>query len=169
MLPVVLFFLDLPNGAFASLGQEEVGKIEEKGAVADKGFDKELGFRELDGAAYDPDRRALYEGKTIRLKGQYVPSGNDRIFSLVRFKMNCCAADAVPLSAVIMVDPESKEVPPTASLQGQWVDVTGQVQFRTRERNGREEWVTVIMVRPDKDHPLSNLIVPTKPDSRPFI
>jgi hypothetical protein len=170
MLPVVLFFLGLPNEGFRSLEAADVQGLDQKAdQVADKGFDPELGFRELEGAAYSQERRDLYEGKTVRLKGQFAPSGNDRMFSLVRFKINCCAADAIPLSAVIMIDPESKDHVNTSQYQGRWVEVTGQVQFRTRERNGREEWVTVIMVRPDKDHPLSELIALTPPDARPFI
>jgi hypothetical protein len=170
MLPVVLFFLNLPNEGFRTLDAADVGGLDQKKEqVADKGFDPELGFRELEGAAYSEDRRSLYEGKTVRLKGQFAPSGNDRMFSLVRFKINCCAADAIPLSAVIMIDPDSKETVNPAQYAGRWVEVTGQVQFRSREKNGREEWVTVIMVRPDKDHPLSSLIVPTPPDARPFV
>jgi hypothetical protein len=169
MLPVVvLFFPGLPNGF--SVGGADVQGVDQKAEqVADKGFDPELGFRELEGAAYSQERRDLYEGKTVRLKGQFAPSGNDRMFSLVRFKINCCAADAIPLSAVIMIDPDSKETLNPAQYAGRWVEVTGQVQFRSREKNGREEWVTVIMVRPDKDHPLSSLIVPTPPDARPFV
>jgi hypothetical protein len=170
MLPVVLFFLGLPNEGFRSLEAADVkGLDQKKEDVADKGFDPELGFRELEGAAYSQERRDLYEGKTVRLKGQFAPSGNDRMFSLVRFKINCCAADAIPLSAVIMIDPDTQEQLNPAQYQGKWVEVTGQVQFRTRQKNDREEWVTVIMVHPDKEHPLADLIVPTPPDNRPFI
>ena len=170
MLPVVLFFLGLPNEGFRSLEAADVkGLDQKKEQVAEKPFNPELGFRELEGAAYSQERRDLYEGKTVKLKGQFAPSGNDRMFSLVRFKINCCAADAIPLSAVIMIDPDAKEKLDPAQSQGHWVEVTGQVQFRTRQKNGREEWVTVIMVRPDKDHSLPSLIVPTPPDTRPFI
>jgi hypothetical protein len=170
MLPVVLFFLNLPNEGFRTLEAADVqGLDQNKEKVADKGFDPELGFRELEGAAYSQERRDYFEGKTVRLKGQFAPTGSDRMFSLVRFKINCCAADAIPLSAVIMIDPDSKEQLNPAQYVGRWVEVTGQVQFRTREKNGREEWVTVIVVKPDEDHPLSRLIVPTPPDTRPFV
>jgi hypothetical protein len=171
LLPVILFFLNQPNQGFI-LGKEDVGDVKGGvGKVEDKGFDPELGYRELEGAAYSPERRALYEGRTVRLKGQFAGGGSDRLFSLVRFKMNCCAADAVPLSAVIMIDPDAKEHLNTPMMQGRWVEVTGQVQFRTRERNGREEWVTVIYVKPDpgQGKALTDLVKTIPPDPQPFL
>jgi hypothetical protein len=175
LLPIVLYFLGLPNEGFSIGGQQsiEVGQFDDV-ATAERskgleGFGGELSFRELEGAAYSPERRSLYEGKTYKLKGQFAPSGNDSMFTLVRFKINCCAADAVPVPAVIMIDPSSKEKLDVAAYQGKWVEVTGQVQFRTRKLGGREEWVTVVVVRPDEKHPLSKLIEPTEPDRSPFI
>lgn len=171
LLPVILFFLNQPNQGFI-LGKEDVGDVKGgSGKVEDKGFAPELGYRELEGAAYAPDRRRQYEGLTIRLKGQFAGSGSDRLFSLVRFKMNCCAADAVPLSAVIMIDPETKEHLNPGQMQGHWVEVTGQVQFRKRERNGQEEWVTVIYVKPDpeKGKTLDDLVKIIPPDPNPYL
>jgi hypothetical protein len=173
LLPIVLYFLDLPRRDDMSVGAQEIGQIE-GGFERSKGLGQdgpvsELSFRELDGAAYSPERRSLYEGKTYKLKGQFAPGGSDTVFTLVRMKMNCCAADAVPVPAVIMIDPNAKEKLDVAAYQGKWVEVTGQVQFRTRKLAGREEWVTVVMVRPDETHPLSQLVEPTEPDRSPFI
>ena len=172
LLPIVLFFLNLPNEGFQALGQEDAGNLGGvKAQVEDKGFGGELDYRELEGASYSPERRAMYEGKTYKLKGQFRPSGNDRVFSLVRFKISCCAADAVPLSAWIVLDPTSGDKINPATYQGKWVEVTGQVQFQTREHNGNEEWVTVILLRPDKEHPLGDLIrvLPKNEEPPPFI
>jgi hypothetical protein len=175
LLPIVLYFLGLPDSGFA-VGQQDIDPSqfgpesgERSRGFKDKGFGGELSFRELEGAAFSPERRSLYEGRTYKLKGQFAPSGNDTMFTLVRFKINCCAADAVPVPAIIMIDPASKERLDVASYQGKWVEVTGQVQFRTRKLGGREEWVTVVMVRPDDEHPLNSLVVPTDPDRSPFI
>jgi hypothetical protein len=175
LLPIVLYFLGLPDNGFA-VGEQTIDPSQFSTAdgersrdLKDKGFGGELSFRELEGAAYSPERRSLYEGKTYKLKGQFAPSGNDTMFTLVRFKINCCAADAVPVPAIIMIDPTSKEKLDVAAYQGKWVEVTGQVQFRTRKVAGREEWVTVVMVRPDKKYPLNSLIVQTEPDRSPFI
>jgi hypothetical protein len=162
MIPVVLFFLNLPNEGFRVLDRADAKDLDaSKREVEDKGFIGELGFTELAGAVNDPDRRKLYEGSTVTIKGQVSPSPNDHIFSLVRFKMRCCAADAVPLDAFIMIDPDTPaqqfDVTPD-KLQGKWVEVRGQVQFRTRQRNGQPEAVAVIFVRPGKDRKLSELV-----------
>jgi hypothetical protein len=159
-VPVVLFFLNLPNEGFKTLGPVSAAGLEggQAQVVEDKGDYGELSFQELEGAVYSPERRGLYEGKIVTLKGQFAPSGNDRIFSLVRFKMRCCAADAVPLNAFIMIDADSAERISPAALQGQWVEVKGQVQFRERERNGQKEPVAVIFIRPDEKHKLKDLV-----------
>lgn len=170
LLPVVLFFLGLPNEGFQIVAAEDVGDIHgATGPVkANSAPPVALGFLELTGAAYSPDRRALYEGKNVRLKGAFQSARSDRYFSLVRMKITCCAADAIPLPVVIMIDPASKEHINPASYQGKWVEVTGQVQFRTRTRNGQEDWTTVVLIRPDKDHPLKELIALVPPDNSPL-
>jgi hypothetical protein len=175
-VPIVLFFLGLPRTDDAmSVGAQEIGQIEgsfeRARGLADDGPVTELSFRELEGAAYSPERRSLYEGKTYKLKGKFspAPNGDPNLFTLVRMKMNCCAADAVPLNAVIMVDPSSKGKLNPAEYQNRWVEVTGEVQFRRRSLNGREEWVTVMLVRPDDKHALEDLVRPTNPDNNPYV
>ena len=108
-----------------------------------------------------------YEGRTIQIRGQLSPTGNDSIFKLVRYKINCCAADAIPLNAVIMIDPASKEKLQTAEMQGKWLLVTGQIQFR--KRKDRDEYVTTIFVRPTKKHPLSERVKVVPAESNPYI
>jgi hypothetical protein len=173
LFPIMLFFLNLPNEGFAyvPLTKLNTADLSSLKAVEDKGaLGHELTFKELDGVAYNPDRRAAYEGKTVDLKGQFVGSGNDRVFRLVRLKINCCAADAIPLNAVIIVepkDPNSKEKLSAESLQMKWVRVTGQVQFQSRNQGGKEEWMTLILVRPDEQHPLKDMVVEIPPSERP--
>jgi hypothetical protein len=170
LLPVVLFFLDLPNECFSSTfggGQPSIdvsaeNKVEDKDVAV-----TELSFKELQSAAYDPEKRQAYEGRTVQIRGQLAPSGNDTFFRLVRYKINCCAADAIPLDAVILIDPASKERLQTAEMRGKWVLVTGQVQFR--KRKDREEYATVIFVRPTKEHALAELIQTVTPDNNPYI
>ncbi len=101
-----------------------------------------LGFKELDKAALSAFTRQAYEGMTVRLRGQYVPR-MEKAFSLIRVKINCCAADAVPINVVIALDPQSKET--VTDLQSmQWIEVTGQVTFH--KRKDREEYVPVLQV-----------------------
>lgn len=172
LFPIMLFFLNLPNEGFAyvPLAQLNTADLASLRTVEDKGaLGHELTFKELDGVAYNPDRRAAYEGKTVDLKGQFV-GHDERVFRLVRLKINCCAADAIPLNAVIIVEPKapnSKEKLPSESLQMKWVRVTGQIQFQSRKQGNQEEWMTLIIVRPDEQKTLKDLVVEIPPSERP--
>jgi uncharacterized membrane protein YcgQ (UPF0703/DUF1980 family) len=117
-----------------------------------------------------PELRAAYEGKTVDLKGQFVKSDNGCIFRLVRLKLNCCAADAIPMTAIIIVEPKDrsrKETLPSERLQMKWVRVTGQLQFQARTQGGREEWMALLIVRPDEKHLLKDLVTELLPNERP--
>jgi hypothetical protein len=170
LLPVVLYFLNLPNEGFALAGNKGVklGEIAgDIGALADKGADYQVGFLELERASYTPESRRYYEGKTVELIGQYAPGPSEQTFGLVRYKMNCCAADAIPLSALTMLDPKSPEKLP-AGLQGKWVKVQGQVQFRER-RDRLGVYQTVVLVQPTPERPLHKLVEPIGQPDSPFL
>jgi hypothetical protein len=159
LLPVMLYFLGLPdNKGYGELRADTVDpstiQLEEV-APNEDGEVREVSFQELTGLAYSPDKRKGYSGKMFRLKGQFVPSPyGDRVFSLVRMRMSCCAADAVPVEADILVDPQSKDVPNGAALHMRWVEVKGQLRFVSRQVGNREEWRTVLLVRPSEKEPL---------------
>jgi hypothetical protein len=165
MLPVVLYFLNLPNQGFSAtylkglgVADVEAGKFE---LVEGEKVDViPLEFKELERAAYTPATRQGYEGKYASIKGQFMPGNSDKMFSLYRFKMTCCAADAVPLNVLIMLDPNSVET--ISDLKPlDWVDVTGKIQFR--KRKDREEYVSVLLV-PSRDK-----IRATNPDPNPYL
>jgi hypothetical protein len=119
-----------------------------------------LEFNALQGAAYTPASRQYYAGKIVQLVGQYSPGRNDRTFTLVRFKMTCCAADARPLPVMIMLDPQSPEN--LSHLKAlEWVKVTGRIEFM--RRTDRDEYVTVLIVASPKD------IQGTDPPSNPYL
>jgi uncharacterized protein DUF1980 len=110
-----------------------------------------LGFKTLESAARDEDSRGEWDGKWITVKGQFAPNrNNDHQFSLVRFQIRCCGADAVRLN-VPMVCKES--------LNGikaeEWVNVTGRIRF---QKNGGDSYITVLLV------PNRQAIAPTGPD-----
>jgi uncharacterized membrane protein YcgQ (UPF0703/DUF1980 family) len=165
MLPVVLYFLNLPNSGFSSTYYERGMKVGVEAGTFDvvqgeKVDVVNLEFKELERAAYTPASRQGYEGKFARIKGQFMPSGSDKMFSLVRFKITCCAADAVPLNVVIMLNPESPEsISDIKALQ--WVNVTGKIQFR--KRKDREEYVSVLLV------PSREQIQSAVADSNPYV
>jgi hypothetical protein len=151
-------------------------------SVAAQNRDRPIGvsFAELQNAAATEDTRNFYEGKTIQVKGEYLP-GNDRMFTLVRYKMNCCARDAVPLSAIILIDPQSEQTLKKprdyqTALRGKWVDITGQCQFQQRADQAGA-WTTLIVLKPDAEHPLFDesgkddraLIKATQPDASYYL
>src|SRR5262249_49431221 len=108
----------------------------------------------------------FYEGKTVRVKGEYLPR-NEQMFSLVRYKINCCAADKVALDAVILVDPKSGAKVP-GGLDGKWLEVEGQLQFQQMP-DRPDAWITLIVVRPTEQRPIGELIKETAKDANYFL
>jgi len=151
LLPIVLYFLNLPNQGFSSnyLGQHLSAIELEDSAVKTltrKGQGVEqLGFKDLELAASQPAYRKDLEGKIGVLRGQYVPGNTDNTARLARFKITCCAADAIPLNATI-VSPDRL----TGYFKpGDWVEVTGQIQFR--KRKDRDEYLPVLQIESRHD------------------
>lgn len=163
LLPITFFFLGLPNERGFSadrLARADTGRDLENSNLLDMQARGDgviqLGFKELEQVAYLPERRAELEGKVGMLKGQYLPGKTPTACRLVRMKMTCCAADAIPLN-VRIVSPQ-----PFANLKpGQWVQVTGQIQFRKLE--GVDEYKPVLQLKALPD------IVPIEPETNPFL
>ena len=108
--------------------------LQNKGAVYVKSF------QELEMARFSTDSRNYFEGKTCTLKGMLWPL-SDKEFTLFRMKMACCRADAVPLK-IHIVSPELL----AADLQARdWVEVTGEIQFR--QVPGKAEYLTVMQLQ----------------------
>jgi hypothetical protein len=163
LFPVTLFFLNLPNGYSDPDHLERISSsavLENIEMRPDsKGREGEvvnLGFKELEQAAYLPDRRDDLEGKTTTLKGQYLPGRAATTFRLVREKMTCCYADAITLD-VHIISPQ----PLTDLKKGQWLAVTGQIQFRKVE--GSDQYKPVLQLRSAKD------VVPIPPEPNPYL
>ncbi len=117
-----------------------------------------LGFKDLERAAFSAATRQAFEGMTVRLRGQFVPR-TPKAFSLIRVKINCCAADAIPLNVVITLDPSSPDNVSDIERMA-WVEVVGTVTFS--KRPDRDEYVPVLMV-----HSRAEGIKPTAPE--PFL
>jgi hypothetical protein len=125
----------------------------------------EVSFLRLESAATNAQLQQYYEGKLVRMSGRF--SGNARVFTLLRYKMNCCAADATALRAPIYVDDsEVKEKFNANPLRNQWVMVTARVHFQT-DPNGAT--VATLKVTPTPDVPLSELIKVVPMDSNPYV
>src|SRR5437763_6199826 len=121
--PVLLFIWGLPNAGFSKEWTDRrLGKVEnlaDTAEVAAKGGDtRQFDFAELNAAAFDPDKRAGYEGHQVRVKGQLQKIG-DREYRFYKLKMTCCAADMIPLKARI------KTKFATQFESGEWVWAEG--------------------------------------------
>jgi hypothetical protein len=162
LVPVVLFLLNLFNHGFSQdeLRSQMKGSPLEDNAIhrlepkTDEVID--LQFSDLQRASYTETLQEQLEGCTGRLRGQFVPGEDGREGTLVRFRMVCCAADVVPLRAQVIAPASITHVEPE-----QWVQVTGQLQFR--KLRGRDEVVPVLQVRSPAD------IVPIEPEPQPFL
>jgi hypothetical protein len=170
LIPVMLYFF-VPLEALSAGG---VGVDDFNPAVQlanSKGFMGTLGFRELDAAKDSEGQRQYYEGKIAQITGMLVPSPSDRWFTLQRLKIRCCAADAVPLNAVVLIDDSQvKDAPPeqpfkTQDLNRKWVEVTAQIQFQ----QGPKGWMPVLIVRPTPEIDVKKLIRQIPPDPDPYL
>jgi hypothetical protein len=168
ILPVVLYFLNMPDRDFRGHPGTQIGgmEVEAPKALASTGVDFNVGFVQLEQAALSPEGRDHYEGKTVRLSGQFFPLDAKRC-QLVRYKINCCAADAVPLGAVIMVDPDTQDRFDADKLRGNWVQVTGRVHFFPR--HGTNEYKTAVILYPTSDKPMDELVKILPVPKDPFL
>jgi hypothetical protein len=168
LLPVVLYFLNLPNQGFsADAGGSDLSDLSLSGQafVSSRG-QVSVGFVELQQASLTPESREYYEGKTVTLTGQY--SGHDpRRFTLVRYKIACCAADAVRLNAVIMVNDKSSEKVDPDKYRNVWVQVTGRIRFF--QKPGSDEFITGLILYPTEDEPISKVVKVITAPSTPWV
>lgn len=135
MFPLAMFFMDLPNkgfsqervnkmlGADIEISPDSIKDIESRGDV-------NMTFADISAAMNDPAQIDSINGLTVTLKGQ-MRLRNDREFTLYTLKMTCCAADAVPLKARIIVqtDEQGGSLSSKGFTNGAWVEVTGVMQF----------------------------------------
>jgi hypothetical protein len=169
LLPVALYFL-MPADGLSGAGQGvQAGAVSGPNKdVKSKGQDFGVNFVQLEQAALSEDTRNFYEGKTIRLVGKYVAQ-DSRHFTLVRYTMNCCAADAIPLKALTILDDSKspKDVLDGNRLNNKWVEVTGQVQF-LKMRDGNS-FVPAIIIQPTPEAKLTQLVKAVPAPANPFV
>jgi uncharacterized membrane protein YraQ (UPF0718 family) len=128
----------------------------------------DVNFLQLEMAALSADQRAYYAGKLVRLTGRYatIPGREEREFTLVRYRINCCAADATPLRARIVLD-HPKETLSVKGLRDKWVQVTGRVDFEEHKPTG--SFHTVIKLKPTERTPLSQMVHPIEAPGNPYL
>jgi hypothetical protein len=146
LLPVVLYFLDMPSQGF-SVGTDNT-QISEEGTKAEaKGGDVISGFLELERAAFTDQSRKDYAGRTALVVGQVAPSGDRNHFTLIRYRMACCAADATPLKMIVEVntDDEAGKTFNARTIQSKWVEIQGVIQFRKLLND--EGYITILQIK----------------------
>ena len=167
LLSPIVLLLGLPTEVFNASQAVDASQVEASSRdIKDKGEDFGVTFTMLEKASATEETRSFYEGKTVRLNGRFV-GDDDKRFTLIRYKINCCAADAVPLNSVIMVDPKISEKLPLQKLRNQWVQVTGKVQFL--KKVGKEEYVSSLILTPAEGKNLDSLIEIVPPDANPYV
>jgi hypothetical protein len=112
-----------------------------------------IGFKELEGLAREsPITQAKYQGKLVVVVGQFAPlSGSDKWFSLARYRIQCCAADAIQLNVPIFCKEGVAGI-----KQGDWIKVTGRIEFRPNPSNPGTKMTILVVYR-------RNSITPTSP------
>jgi hypothetical protein len=153
LVPIVLFLLGLPNkgpqadtvavhvdltneaavysGLIASAPAVEGQLLTYLAAMylADSGEVTEVPFQNLLDDANSADMREKYRNTTIRVRGQFVPAlGSDRLFRLVRYRIKCCGADAIPVPIPALT---RDSLASRSDLKSNvWVKVTAAVDFQ---------------------------------------
>jgi hypothetical protein len=122
-----------------------------------RGEIRKVDFQFVEGSAGKEEFRKKWGGKFVKVLGQFVPSktGNDRVFSLGRFRINCCRQDAVPLNVPIISTEPIRHV-----RADDWIMVTGEIQYRKDEKGA---YHTQLMVHGKDD------VVKSAPDPDPYI
>jgi hypothetical protein len=176
LLPIILFLLGLPSKGPAIQQQNVTVDLTEEalygaaltslahngwsqlGVIAKALYDQieeeaiPRDFKQLEAMASSPAERDYWKGKTIKVKGQFMPQ-TDRLFTLVRLRIQCCAADAVQLNVPILSKDSITDI-----RREDWIVVTGRVDFR--EVNGTPKPLILVSRR--------SAVQPTTPGLNPY-
>lgn len=161
-LPLMLIFMGAPEG-FSSQGimnklsTADIESLASLGAASlPEGFQmtkepRAANWKEIVVAGNDPRLRDFWQSRPVQIVGQYGsdPRFDDR-YRLMRVKITCCAADAVPLSVNVLGKPDP------AWKDGQWIEVLGAVDFLEVPVGGRTDVFPVIYqleVKPTSPQP----------------
>jgi uncharacterized repeat protein (TIGR03943 family) len=150
----------LPVLAAAVLANAQLGALAASNKLSSRGIDssalarlagknaKQIGFLQLNAAGRDDGltrELGLSAGRSVELTGFVSQEG--RPFTLSRFYITCCVADAVPIGVHVMPKGGSK------LKRDDWVDVTGVLS------KGHREWIVRALairhIKPPSDPYLS--------------
>jgi putative membrane protein len=153
--------LVLPVVAAAVLANAQLGALAASNKLSSRGIDssalarlasrdaKHIGFLQLNAAGRDTGltrELGLGEGKSVELTGFVSSTG--RVFTLSRFYITCCVADAVPIGVHVSAGARGAKLE-----RDDWIDVTGALA------RGHREWIVKALriehIKPPSDPYLS--------------
>jgi putative membrane protein len=153
--------LVLPVLAAAVLANAQLGALAASNKLSSRGIDssalarlasrdaKHVGFLQLNAAGRDEGltrELGLADGRSVELTGFVSKTG--RPFTLSRFYITCCVADAVPIGVRVLAGGKSSGL-----RRDDWIDVTGVLA------RGHREWIVRALqirhVKPPSDPYLS--------------
>jgi len=135
--------LVLPVLAAAVLANAQLGALAASNKLSSRGIDsaalarlasrdaKQIGFLQLNAAGRDAGltrELGLGEGRSVELTG--FVSGTGAVFTLSRFYITCCVADAVPIGVRVSAGRRGAKLD-----KDDWIDVTGVLA------RGHREWI----------------------------
>ena len=135
--------LVLPVLAAAVLANAQLGALAASNKLSSRGIDsaalarlasrdaKQIGFLQLNAAGRDAGltrELGLGEGRSVELTG--FVSGTGAVFTLSRFYITCCVADAVPIGVHVSAGRRGAKLD-----KDDWIDVTGVLA------RGHREWI----------------------------
>jgi hypothetical protein len=103
-----------------------------------------LDFKSLYLLGFDREQQREWEGKKVQVVGQFAPRRpSDPYFTLVRFRIQCCAGDAVQLSIPVIFESGTVRDIKHHPRANDWVAVTGRVEFQEVRGGGGVQTVLV--------------------------
>jgi uncharacterized membrane protein YcgQ (UPF0703/DUF1980 family) len=189
MIPIMLFLLGLPNqgrsvqavhvdgdalksvrgveparwAAVVGLGRTPLEQaVGAAAASLPLGRVYPLDFKSLYALALDLDRQAEWAGRNVRVVGQFAPrQPSDPFFTLARFRIQCCGADAVQLTIPVLFARGAVQDIKGRPRSNDWVAVTGRVEFR--EMPGANGPMTILVASSPES------VLKTGPEPDPYI
>lgn len=177
LVPILLFLLGIPNklprvqadssNDFTSIAEAaglvaarcepwaQFGQALHYASDSSNEQAQSINFTTLESAANNSQSRDHWANQVITVSGQFAPTpNNSNTFRLVRFKISCCAADAVGLRVLIRCRESVSHIKADS-----WVNVRGRIQFVRQDNT----YSTVLNVAAAKH------VTPTDPDPRPYV
>lgn len=152
--PLGLVLFGMPSQGLASATALGLHLFQTR-SIETRGSAKVPSFQALLHASQSPEGRAHYEGTEVWLIGRILGIQSDR-FTLIRYRMTCCAADASVMKAGVCVEGAMPGTLLTKEWEGKHVKIRGHLQFH---QDKDQTWLPILVIPPiTPENPLSDWI-----------